>query len=168
MIPGSSSSPIPVPCLSVGASPHLCLHTCGHAHSPAAAQTIHCLPRRAWQDPPSYSAPLSPCGAGISPPRDGPHSPNIHTLPQPAPPRARTLEARKRWARLAQARAASRPGLCATAPGRTAGAPPLCPVFLPGESSWTEEPGGPQSMRSESDASKQLLHIHIVHSSSGI
>ena len=32
------------------------------------------------------------------------------TLPQPAPARARTLEAGKRWARLAQARAASRPG----------------------------------------------------------
>ena len=31
------------------------------------------------------------------------------TLPQPAPSRARTLEAGKRWARLAQARAASRP-----------------------------------------------------------
>ena len=30
------------------------------------------------------------------------------------PSRARTLEAGKRWARLAQARAASRPGLCAT------------------------------------------------------
>ena len=30
-----------------------------------------------------------------------------------------------RWARLAQARAASRPGLCAIAPGRRAGAPPL-------------------------------------------
>ena len=29
----------------------------------------------------------------------------------------------KRWARFAQARAASRPGLCATAPGRRAGAP---------------------------------------------
>ena len=47
------------------------------------------------------------------------------TLPQPAPARARTLEAGKRWARLAQARAASRPGLCAIAPGRRAGAPPL-------------------------------------------
>ena len=34
-----------------------------------------------------------------------------------APSRARTLEAGKRWARLAQARAASRPGLCAIAPG---------------------------------------------------
>ena len=33
------------------------------------------------------------------------------TLPQPAPARARTLEAGKRWARLAQARAASRPGI---------------------------------------------------------
>ena len=42
-----------------------------------------------------------------------------------APSRARTLEAGKRWARLAQARAASRKGLCATAPGRRAGAPPL-------------------------------------------
>ena len=31
-------------------------------------------------------------------------------LPQPAPSRARTLEAGERWARLAQARAASRPG----------------------------------------------------------
>ena len=31
----------------------------------------------------------------------------------------------KRWAKLAQARAASRPGLCAIAPGRRAGAPPL-------------------------------------------
>ena len=41
--------------------------------------------------------------------------------PQPAPSRARTLEAGKRWARLAQARAASRPGLCATTPGRRAG-----------------------------------------------
>ena len=30
-----------------------------------------------------------------------------------------TLEAGKRWARLAQARAASRPGLCAIAPGRS-------------------------------------------------
>ena len=30
----------------------------------------------------------------------------------------RTLEAGKRWARLAQARAASRPGLCAIAPGQ--------------------------------------------------
>ena len=38
---------------------------------------------------------------------------------------ARTLEVGKRWARLARARAASRPGLCATAPGRRAGAPPL-------------------------------------------
>ena len=37
------------------------------------------------------------------------------TLPQPAPSRARTLEAGKRWARFAQARAASRPGLCAIA-----------------------------------------------------
>ena len=35
------------------------------------------------------------------------------------------LEAGERWARLAQARAASRPGLCAIAPGRRAGAPPL-------------------------------------------
>ena len=35
--------------------------------------------------------------------------------------RARTLEAGKRWSRLAQARAASRPGLCAIAPGRSAG-----------------------------------------------
>ena len=52
----------------------------------------------------------------------GPHHP---TLPQPAPSRTRTLEAGKRWARLAQARAASRPGLCATAPGRRAEAPPL-------------------------------------------
>ena len=50
---------------------------------------------------------------------------NYDTLPPPAPSRARTLEAGKRWARLAQARAASRPGLCATAPGRRAGAPPL-------------------------------------------
>ena len=33
-------------------------------------------------------------------------------LLQPAPARARTLEAGTRWARLAQARAASRPGLC--------------------------------------------------------
>ena len=32
------------------------------------------------------------------------------TLPQPAPSGARTLEAGERWARLAQARAASRPG----------------------------------------------------------
>ena len=40
-------------------------------------------------------------------------------LPQPAPSRARTLEAGKRWARLAQARAASRPGLGAIAPGRS-------------------------------------------------
>ena len=42
----------------------------------------------------------SPCGQapGTSP-----------TLPQPAPSRARTLEAGERWARLAQARAASRP-----------------------------------------------------------
>ena len=47
------------------------------------------------------------------------------TLPQPAPSGARTLEAGKRWARLARSRAASRPGLCATAPGRRAGAPPL-------------------------------------------
>ena len=47
-------------------------------------------------------------------------------LDAPAPSRARTLEAGKRWARLAQARAASRPGLCAIAPGRRAGAPPLC------------------------------------------
>ena len=37
-------------------------------------------------------------------------------LPQPAPSRARRLEAGERWARLAQARAASRPGLCAIAP----------------------------------------------------
>ena len=36
-----------------------------------------------------------------------------------------------------QARAASRPGLCATAPGRRAGAPPLW---------WTEEPDGLQSV----------------------
>ena len=42
-------------------------------------------------------------------------------LPQPAPSRARRLEAGKRWAGLAQARAASRPGLCAIAPGRRAG-----------------------------------------------
>ena len=49
-----------------------------------------------------------------------------HTLWQPAPSGARTLEAGKRWARLARARAASRPGLWATAPGRRAGAPPLC------------------------------------------
>ena len=35
--------------------------------------------------------------------------------------RARTLEAGQRWARLAQARAASRPGLCAIAPGRAQG-----------------------------------------------
>ena len=40
------------------------------------------------------------------------------TFPKPAPSRARTLEAGERWARLAQARAASRPGLCAIAPGR--------------------------------------------------
>ena len=33
------------------------------------------------------------------------------TFPQHAPSRARTLEAGKRWARLAQARAASRPGI---------------------------------------------------------
>ena len=46
-------------------------------------------------------------------------------LPQPAPAPARRLEAGERWARLAQARAASRPGLCAIAPGRRAGAPPL-------------------------------------------
>ena len=38
-----------------------------------------------------------------------------------SPSRARTLEAGERWARLAQARAASRPGLCAIAPGRRAG-----------------------------------------------
>ena len=37
-------------------------------------------------------------------------------IPQPAPSRARTLDAGERWARLAQARAASRPGLCAIAP----------------------------------------------------
>ena len=47
------------------------------------------------------------------------------------PSRARTLEAGKRWARLAQARAASRPGLCAIAPGRRAGAPPLWHTGLP-------------------------------------
>ena len=40
------------------------------------------------------------------------------SLAQPAPSRARRLEAGERWARLAQARAASRPGLCAIAPGR--------------------------------------------------
>ena len=50
-----------------------------------------------------------------------------NTLPQPAPSRARTLEAGERWARLAQARAASRPGLCAIAPGRRAG--PSCCAF---------------------------------------
>ena len=44
---------------------------------------------------------------------------------QPEWTRARMLEAGKRWARLAQARAASRPGLCAIAPGRSAGAPLL-------------------------------------------
>ena len=54
------------------------------------------------------------------------------TLPQPAPSRARTLEARERWARLAQARAASRPGLCAPAQGnqslsRELRASALCP-----------------------------------------
>ena len=38
---------------------------------------------------------------------------------------ARTLEAGKRWARLAQVRATSRAGLCDIAPGRRAGAPPL-------------------------------------------
>ena len=40
------------------------------------------------------------------------------TLPQPAPSRARRLESGERWAWLAQARAASRPGLCAIAPGQ--------------------------------------------------
>src|SRR5574341_208232 len=47
------------------------------------------------------------------------------TLPQPAPSRARTLEAGQGLGRLAQHRAASRPGLCAIAPGRRAGAPPV-------------------------------------------
>ena len=63
------------------------------------------------------------------------HGRRSPTLPQPAPSRARTLEAGKRWARLAQARAASRPGLCATAPGRRAGDPPL----------WQLVPGIPQA-----------------------
>ena len=43
-----------------------------------------------------------------------------------SPSRARTLEAGKRWARLAQARAASRPGLCATSASRGLG-PQQCP-----------------------------------------
>src|SRR5574340_803664 len=47
------------------------------------------------------------------------------TLPQPAPSRARTLEAGQGLGGLARHRAASRPGLCAIAPGRRAGAPPV-------------------------------------------
>ena len=52
------------------------------------------------------------------------------TLPQPAPSRARTLEAGQGLGRLAQHRAASRPGLCAIAPGRRAGAPPVWMLTL--------------------------------------
>ena len=47
------------------------------------------------------------------------------TLSHPATSRARTLEAGKGLARLAQARAASRPGLCTIEPGRRSGAPPV-------------------------------------------
>ena len=43
--------------------------------------------------------------------------PTAPTHPQPAPSRARTLEAGQGLGRLAQHRAASRPGLCAIAPG---------------------------------------------------
>ena len=64
------------------------------------------------------------------------------TLPQPAPSRARTLEAGERWASLAQARAASRPGLGAIAPGRRAGAPPLCP-FGPRSQASLQKAQGP-------------------------
>src|SRR5574337_2222954 len=46
-------------------------------------------------------------------------------LPISAPSRARTLEAGQGLGRLAQHRAASRPGLCAIATGRRAGAPPV-------------------------------------------
>ena len=43
----------------------------------------------------------------------GHHLPPVPPLPQSVPSPARRLEAGERWARLAQARAASRPGLCA-------------------------------------------------------
>ena len=53
-------------------------------------------------------------------------NPNIHTWLLEKPQlRARTLEAGQGLGRLAQHRAACRPGLCAIAPGRRAGAPPV-------------------------------------------
>ena len=36
------------------------------------------------------------------------------------------------------------------------------PIFLPGESLWTEEPGGLQSECKESDTTQQLSHIAIL------
>ena len=47
--------------------------------------------------------------------------PGVYPNSWPAPSRARTLEAGQGLGRLAQHRAASRPGLCAIAPGRRAG-----------------------------------------------
>ena len=37
------------------------------------------------------------------------------------------------------------------------------PVFLPGESPWTEEPGALQSMGSQSDMTEATYHAHSTH-----
>ena len=60
-----------------------------------------------------------------------------------------TLEAGKRWARLAQARAASRPGLCATAP-------PAIWVPFPGKGAASRLRGACESFRQESKASHKI------------
>ena len=52
------------------------------------------------------------------------------TLPQPAPLQVQTLEAGKGLARLAQARAASRPGLCASAQSFLTFVPLSCPWIV--------------------------------------
>ena len=73
------------------------------------------------------------------------------TLPQPAPSGARTLEAGKRWARLARARAASRPGT---------------PVFLSGESHGQRSLAGysPQGHK-ELDMTELTAHACMHHHS---
>ena len=75
---------------------------------------------------------------------------------QPAPSRARTLEAGKRLARLAPARAASRPGLCAIAPGRRAGGPPLWQLAR------SFPVTGPQPLSSLRRASAPVNHFIIT------
>ena len=97
--------------------------------------------------------------------------------PKTAPARARTLEAGKRWARLAQARAASRPGLGGVAfqapPGSQASSRGEAkdsallssrdaPVFLPGESHGQRSLVGysPWSCK-ESDTTEATQHLHF-------